>query len=144
MRWKLLGILPVMTTSGPDISRSAIGRFQIESVWLPSVLCRPEVTWTETDQTHPQAQFTTHGETATLDFALEETGRVRTAMMPRWGNPEGAAFHYVNFGSVVEEERPFDGYTIPTRLRVGWHFGTDRFETEGEFFRAVIEEAIYR
>lgn len=31
-----------------------------------------------------------------------------------------------------------------TRLRVGWYFDSERFEPEGEFFRAPIDEAIYR
>jgi len=38
MRWKLLGVIPVMTASGSDITRSAVGRVQGESVWLPAVL----------------------------------------------------------------------------------------------------------
>jgi len=38
----------------------------------------------------------------------------------------------------------FGGYTIPTRVRVGWHFGGARFEREGEFFRCRIDEARYR
>jgi hypothetical protein len=62
----------------------------------------------------------------------------------RWGNPEGAEFDHVNFGAIAEEERTFDGYTIPAQLRVGWYFGSDRFESEGEFFRVTIENAIYR
>src|SRR5947199_6035543 len=32
MRWKLLGIVPVMTASGPDISRSAAGRAEAEAI----------------------------------------------------------------------------------------------------------------
>src|ERR1022692_4923125 len=46
MRWKLLGIIPIMTASGPEITRSAAGRVTAESVWLPSALCRDEVAWT--------------------------------------------------------------------------------------------------
>jgi len=38
----------------------------------------------------------------------------------------------------------FGGYTIPTRVQICWYFGTDRFEPEGEFFRATIDDAIYR
>ena len=30
MRWKLLGLLPLLSTTGPDISRSALGRLQID------------------------------------------------------------------------------------------------------------------
>lgn len=43
---------------------------------------------------------------------------------------------YYNCGGVVEREGTFDGYTIPTQLRIGWHFGNERFENEGEFFRS--------
>jgi hypothetical protein len=43
MRWKLVGLFPVMTASGPDVSRSAAGRVKSESVWLPSILCGDDV-----------------------------------------------------------------------------------------------------
>jgi hypothetical protein len=29
-------------------------------------------------------------------------------------------------------------------VRVGWYFGSPRFESEGEFFRATIDEAMFR
>jgi hypothetical protein len=38
----------------------------------------------------------------------------------------------------------FGGYTIPTRLRVGWYYGSERFESEGEFFRVTVDDAIFR
>ena len=44
----------------------------------------------------------------------------------------------------MEEGGTFAGYTIPTRLRAGRHFGTGRFESEGEFFRATVDDAAYR
>ena len=84
------------------------------------------------------------GERAELDFTLDQRGRLKTCELPRWGNPEGADFDYVDFGGILEEEGTFCGYTIPTRLRIGWYFGTERFESEGEFFRATIDDAIYR
>jgi hypothetical protein len=45
---------------------------------------------------------------------------------------------------VAEKEATFGGLTIPSQLRIGWHFGTDRFEPEGEFFRCTIDEASFR
>jgi hypothetical protein len=68
----------------------------------------------------------------------------RTFEMPRWGNPEGGEFHSEDFGGIVEEERTFGGFTIPSKLRIGWYFGSDRFETEGEFFRCTVDEAEHR
>jgi hypothetical protein len=37
MRWRLLGLVPVMTASGPDVTRSAAGRLAGEATcWLPT------------------------------------------------------------------------------------------------------------
>jgi hypothetical protein len=144
MQWKLLGLFPVMTGTGADITRSTAGRFHTELMLLPSAFCRHDVTWGSTDAAHLHASFMAQGEQAALDFALDPTGRLKTAQLPRWGNPDGAEHRYVNFGAMVEDEGTFGGYTIPTRLRVGWYFGRERFEPEGEFFRATIDEAIYR
>ncbi len=144
MRWKLLGIVPVMTAAGPDISRSAAGRVEAESIWLPSVLCGEGVSWTAEDSSHPHVQLMLRGEATEVEFTVDENGRLRSLKMPRWGNPEGGEFHAADFGGVVEEERTFGGYTIPSRLRIGWYFGSERFKAEGEFFRCTIDEAEYR
>lgn len=144
MRWKLLGIIPVMTASGPDITKSAAGRLAAESAWLPTILCHQHVTWTALDPSHPHARFAVQGETVELTLTIDGTGRLTSLKLPRWGNPEGAKPHYVDFGALVEEEGTFGGYTIPTRLRVGWYLGTDRFEPEGEFFRVTVNEASHR
>jgi hypothetical protein len=144
MRWKLWDIIPVMTASGPQIMWSAIGRLQGESVWLPSVLCGDDVHWAAQDPLHPHSQFTVRGEAAELDLSIDDRGRLHSIKMPRWGNPEGRDYHYVDFGILAEDENTFDGYTVPTRLRAGWYFGTDRFASEGEFFRATIDDAKYR
>jgi len=145
MRWRLLGIIPLMSASGPGVTRSAIGRVAGESVWLPSALCGDDVTWTAPAPSRAQASFLARAEPAKLTLTVDERGRLQAVSLPRWGNPEGAAaFHYADFGGVVEAENTFAGYTIPTRLRLGWHFGTDRFEPEGEFFRVTIDDATYR
>ena len=156
MQWKLLGLFPVMTASGADITRSSVGRLQSESLCLPSVFCGDDVSWTSTESSeldsNLHSSFVVQGDRAELDFTIvgkaspaeNGTGRLKTFKLPRWGNPDGAEFRYVDFGGILEEEGTFCGYTIPTRLRVGWYFGSERFEPEGEFFRATIDDAIYR
>jgi hypothetical protein len=148
MQWKLFGVFPVMTANGVDITRSSIGRLQSESVCLPSVFCGDNVSWTSTElsplDSHLHSSFVVQGERAELDFTIDRTGRLKTFKLPRWGNPDGAEFRDLDFGGILEEDRTFCGYTIPTRLRIGWYFGTERFEPEGEFFRCTIDRAIYR
>jgi hypothetical protein len=144
MRWKLFGIVPIVHASGPDITRSAAGRVNIESIWLPSVLCSDAVSWTAPETSHAHTQFTAHNETAGIDYAIDKKGRLQSVNMPRLGNPDGSTFGYANFGGFVEQKGSFTGYTIPTRMPLGWHFGSERFESEGEFFRVVIDDAAYR
>lgn len=144
MQWKLLGLFPVRTGTGSDITRSAAGRFHTELMLLPSALCQSDVTWSSTEASHLHASFMAQGEQAELDLTIDQTGRLTSAKLPRWSNPDGTEHGYVDFGATVEEEGAFCGYTIPTRLRVGWYFGIERFESEGEFFRATIDHVIYR
>ncbi len=144
MRWGLFGIVPVMTAAGPDISRSAAGRVNAEAVWLPSTFYREDVSWSDHDSGHSHVQFTAHNETTELELAADARSRLEFIRMSRWGNPDESEFRYVHFGAVVDEENTFAGYTIPTRLRIGWHVGTERFESEGEFFRATVTSAVFR
>lgn len=144
MQWKLLGLLPVVQASGVDVARSGAGRIQGETVWLPSVLCQPEIHWTELNPSQVQADFTAFGEPAHLTLTLDAQGAIQQVALQRWGNPEGGDYHYDTFGVIAEASGTFEGYTIPTRIRAGWFLGTDRFEREGEFFRCTIDRARYR
>ncbi len=144
VQWKILGLFPVMKGSGDDVTRSAVGRLQGETVWLPSVLCHPDIAWTELNASQVQANFTALGAPAHLTLTVSEAGVLECVKFGRWGNPEGEAYHYVDFGVKVEESGTFEGYTIPMCIRAGWFFGSDRFESEGEFFRCTIDKAIYR
>ncbi len=144
MQWKIWGLIPLMSAAGPDITRSAAGRVLAETVWLPSVFLREDVAWKEGDSSHAFVSVAAEGECPDLTLAVTDTGQLQSVALKRWGNPEGAQYHYIPFGGIADQEETFDGYTIPTRLRVGWYFGTPQFDTEGEFFRCSIDHAEFR
>lgn len=130
--------------SGEDITRSCVGRVHSESMWLPSVLCRPDISWTELSASQVQAACTALGEPAKITLTVSNQGVLEQIKVDRWGSLKGEAFHYADFGGIVEDSGTFDGYTIPTQLRGGWFFGSERFESEGEFFHGTIDKAIYK
>lgn len=144
MNWRVLGLIPVMVASGPDISRSALGRCRLESVWLPSTLAGPGVVWRAKEERRVEARLAVGGEPGSIVLGCSAGGGVESIVGPRWGNPDGGPHRLVDFGGVVEAERSFGGHTIPSKLRLGWYFGTDRFAAEGEFFRVTVDEATYR
>ncbi len=143
MRWNVFGCIPLIRASGPDISRSAAGRFAAESVWLPSLLCGAGVSWSADDAIGARAHFAVDGYPADVALALS-AGCVQSVATSRWGNPDGGRFREIPFGARVEQEATFGGYTIPARLAVGWHAGTGRFEGEARFFHVTIDDAVYR
>jgi hypothetical protein len=148
--WKLLDIVPVAQAEGPDTSRSGIGRLMGEmAVWLPSVLCAAPasgygIEWTAVDQRHIRLRLNAFGENVELTIERDDGGHIRAFSFARWGNPDGGPHRYVDFGVTVEEKRTIRGYTVPTRIRAGWYYGTDRFATDGEFFRATIDELEFK
>jgi hypothetical protein len=142
LRWRLLRLIPVLTAAGPDITRSAYGRLAGEIVLLPTAF--RHATWTQGDQ--PDAAVATWqfgADTERAELLIGGHGQVQEVQLDRWGNPGGASFSRYPFGVRVEAESDFSGITIPSALRAGWYWGTDR-QREGEFFRAQITSAVFR
>jgi hypothetical protein len=141
MQWKLGGVVSVVRADGPDVTRSAAGRFAAESIWLPSVFCDERVTW-RADNGVVHARLPTDGEVQDLALSLSR-GCLQQVSLKRWGNPDDGAFGSFDFGAQVEQQARFGGYTITARVRVGWHLGSPGFD-EGQFFHATIDEATFR
>jgi hypothetical protein len=150
MDWKLFAIVPVAHSEGPATSRSGTGRLLGEmATWLPSALCGPSVgaggvEWAPVDGRRSRLRLESFGEKIELTIAFDDNGHVSAFSFPRWGNPDGGPHRYVDFGVIVEEARSFSGYTVPTRIRAGWYYGSDRFATEGEFFHATIDNVEFK
>lgn len=139
MEWKLFGLLPVMTTDGPDVSTSAAGRSGGEAVWVPAALLpRFGVRWTAPADDHIVACFDVGATPIELHLRIDADGLVRSVVFDRWGDPEETgSFGWHPFGGEVTGHRTFDGLTIPCDGRWGWSYGTDRWPA-GEFIRIHI------
>lgn len=150
VRFALLSLLPVVQATGPDVSRSAIGRFLGETaIWLPaSLLLQPGVAWQVLDHERLQVTLTApmdggaiQAETLSLTFTIDAEGRVQEAVFPRWHD---TSQDYMPFGIGVEAERTFGGYTIPAQIHAGWWYGSERYQSEGMFFRTTLTSALFR
>ncbi len=142
MRWRLLNLIPVMTAAGPEVARSAAGRFASEMVLIPTAF--GGATWT-VGGSPDRAVATWHrGEDQdSVEVHVGPDGRLLGVLMQRWGRPDGEPFGRYPFGCTVEAERTHAGVTLPSAFRVGWWWGTDR-QDAGEFFRARITAVSFR
>jgi hypothetical protein len=142
MRWRLLDLVPVVSTDGPDMARSAAGRLASEIVLIPTAFgC---ATWTAGDSPDTAvATFGTGKEQERVELNLGAAGELRSVLLQRWGNPDGKPFGRYPFGVTVAGERSDAGVTVPATVRAGWWRGTDR-QDAGEFFRARITRVTFR
>ncbi|MGY1643021.1 DUF6544 family protein [Geodermatophilus sp. SYSU D00703] len=142
MRWRLLGLVPVVSAAGPDVTRSAAGRLAGEGIcWLPTAFGAAR--WA--DGSAPDTAVATWriGDAdESVSLRVDPDGALRELWLHRWGNPDGEAFGRYPFGVAIEAERDLGGVTIPSALRAGWWWGTDR-QDAGEFFRAEVTDATF-
>jgi hypothetical protein len=143
MRWRLLGLLPVMTAAGPDVTHSAAGRLAGEgTVWLPTAFTA--ASWAAgPDADSAVATWRIGDQEEAVRLRVGPDGRVHEVLLQRWGNPDGEPFGLYPFTVTVDAERTFDGLTIPSAIRATWWTGQLRPE-DGEFFRAEITDAAFR
>jgi hypothetical protein len=136
LRWRLGGLVPVLSASGPDVTRSAAGRLAGETVLAPTTALA--ATWTPgSDADSAVLTWAVGGGDESAELHVGPDGRLLGVTMQRWGNPDGEPFGRYPFGVAVEAEATFAGVTIPSVFRAGWWWGTERQDT-GEFFRAEI------
>lgn len=141
MRWRLLRLIPVLTAAGPDVTRSARGRMAGEIALIPTAF--RTAAWSRGE--HPNTAVATWhlgDDTESAELRVKRSGMLAEIRVNRWGNPGGEPFGRYPFGVRVEAESRFGGIVIPSALRAGWWWGTER-QQEGEFFRAEITGAVF-
>jgi hypothetical protein len=139
MDWRVLGVVPVAQAAGDDVSRSSAERAAAESIWVPSAVAPSAAVWRAIDDEHLEVRFSVGGHDVAITHVIDDRGALRASSLLRWGDPDDTGtWRPLPFGVDVTEERTFDGVTIPSSGRVGWHFGTDRWLDGGEFFRFTI------
>jgi hypothetical protein len=141
MRWLLGGRLPVMTATGPDVTRSAAGRVALDAVWLPHSFT--DVHWEQGDVAESAVAVRAVGDEETrVELKVSGDGSLTSVRMHRWSAPGKKPWGRYLCGGIVDAETTFDGITIPSRLRVGYGIGTDQWAT-GEFLRCKITDAVF-
>ena len=118
-----------------ETARSGAGRAAAEAMWAPtSLLPQGGVRWHAEDEALIVATWEVPPERPELRLGIDAEGAVRTVSVMRWHGRDG----YVPMGGDVLEDRRFGDVTIPSRISIGWWYGTPRYKP---FFEATITAA---
>jgi hypothetical protein len=137
--WRLLGIVPVQSASGLEVTRSVADRLAAEAALLPTSLL--DAQW----RPGPNRDVATYARRvggryarARVAIHVDPDGRLREVSMARWGTPPGAPFGQYPFRVRFTGAQRRQGIAIPTDLAAAWHLPEGAWF---EFFRAHIDSA---
>jgi uncharacterized protein DUF6544 len=135
-----LGPLRLFRARGGATDRAAAVRAALERIWCPAALLPASgVSWEAARDDRIVARVTVPPEEATVTLTLAGNGALSTASAPRWGRLGRHQQGYVPFGAFVDGEQRFGSFTLPSRVRAGWWFGSPGFTP---FFEATILDAV--
>lgn len=141
--WMFKTIPLVQGAGGPDLNRGAAARPALEAIWAPaSLLPQNGARWEQTGQDSARVTFGSGDAAIDMDLTLDPGGRPLSMSAMRWSNVNpDKTYRLQPFGGTLDAETTFAGFTIPSVVNVGNHFGTaDYFP----FFQATITGARYR
>jgi hypothetical protein len=127
---------PLLRQNGGETARSALGRFVVELIWLPSALTPQRgAKWMRGDAN--RAVVTPAGGKSTVAVAVAEDGRlIEVSTVRRRLSPNGESL-VAPFGLVIESEQRWGDYVVPAKLVAAWGIGTDDRE---DFLRLSVDD----
>jgi hypothetical protein len=135
---RLLGRVRVFHAEGDDTTRSAAGRAALEGVFFPGALLPARgVDWRAESDERIVATWDVPPERPELRLRIGGDGALLAASAMRWGDDGNGGHGYVPCGCEVHAERRFGDLVVPSRVTVGWWFGTPRY---APFFEAEIRD----
>ncbi|NNC36618.1 MAG: hypothetical protein EX271_04505 [Acidimicrobiales bacterium] len=140
IRFWAAGTVPVVRAGDDtDHFRSAFGRMIADGLfWVPAALLPHNgAKWTPVDETTSRVTVSHYGLEQSIDITVTETGQPTQVVFQRWSdvNPDNE-YRLQPFGGKLYDFKDFDGYTLPTRVEGGNHFGTDDYFP---FYKAIVE-----
>jgi hypothetical protein len=133
---RLFGRLRFLHADDADTARAAAGRAAAESIWVPGTLLPGRgVQWRAEADDRIVATLDVPPERIELELGIDSAGAPRTVRLLRWGNVGRDGFGPIPFGGRLGEDRRFGDVVVPTRVVVGWWYGTPRYRP---FFDASV------
>lgn len=143
-RFRMAGLVPVARVGDdPDHLRSSFGRYISDAIiWTPAALMPSSTVRWEGIGPDSARVTVTHGDLVqAIDLTLDSSGRPVRMTFERWSDANADKVYRLQpFGGELSAFREFEGFTVPTRVEAGNHFGTDAYFP---FFKATVDGVRY-
>ncbi|MCF8239064.1 MAG: hypothetical protein K9I85_12960 [Saprospiraceae bacterium] len=142
----VLGLIPIVNATGPEIDQGALLRYLGELVWLPNGALHPAIQWQEINKLTASATMDTGDISAAGTFTFSPSGDFLSYSAKRYfDRPDGPTLEDWLIEADPLSIRKMQGCQIPTRFRVIWKLAEGDFHwldlkiTDVEYFYAHTE-----
>jgi len=145
-RFRLLNLVPVGRVShNPDHLRSAFGRMIGEGLfWSPAAFLPAahagwdDINWGAVDENTAVVTVRHNGLEQRASLTVAKSGQPLNVVFDRWSNENAdRTYRLQPFGGDLAEFAEFGGYTLPTRVTGGNHYGTKNYNP---FYKARVKD----
>lgn len=143
VRFWMFRAIPLVQAAGDEnLNRAGTARPLVESVWAPATLLPQNgARWEALDPSHAKVSFGAGDDLLEMILTIDNSGRPLDISTQRWSdvNPE-KKYKYHTFGGTLDAEATFGGFTIPSDVNVGYHYGSKAYFP---FFTGHISNAVF-
>jgi hypothetical protein len=124
---KLLSVLSVVDSDGPEINSGSMMRYLAEMMWFPSAALSPYIKWEEVDKNTAMATLEYKGLRGSGTFYFNERGDIIRFLGKRYKEVNGK-YILSDWGGENKEYKEFAGIRIPSKSVVIWYEEDNNFE----------------
>lgn len=121
---RLLGLVPVAKATGERLDQGALLRYLNETMWFPTAVLSPAISWDAIDATAARATMSHGGITASATFFFDAQGRPVDMVAERYDLATG---RLETWSTPMTAWGEFGGIRLPTEGRGVWRYDSGDF-----------------
>ncbi|NNM32291.1 MAG: hypothetical protein HKO53_04470 [Gemmatimonadetes bacterium] len=124
MRVRLLSVLPLVHSTGPDLTRAeTVTLLNDLAILAPSALLSPDIRWEAIDESTARAEYTLGPNTVGAVLSFDEAGRLTDFVSEDRlvASPDGSRFTRQRWSTPLSEYRSFGPWTVAGHGEGWWH-----------------------
>ncbi len=123
---KMMSLVTISDSSGPEMDQGTLLRFLAESVWFPTAALEDYIEWEELDSKSAEATMSYGDITAAGTFRFNDEGEVVRFEADRY-RESGGSYTKERWVIDIDEHRVMKGVKIPTKGRITWKLDSGDF-----------------
>jgi Family of unknown function (DUF6544) len=139
MHVRVLGLVPVVDATGPEMDQGSLMRWLNETMWFPQAWTTDVISWRPLDENSAIGSVSAGGHDVEAAFRFDDDGRLVDFRADRY-RAVGGGFELAEWATPLSAHSSFAGVEVPSAGHASWILD----DGESEYIRLQITDVHYR